>query len=258
MTPPATPSLAPAGPLGARGERLRVALVGANAWLVCGVIPVAQAAGHPLGAIAALGLGLVVLAAGVLALGRERSATVAGWLLLALFPALLALGLALPIELHAPEALSPGVAVFGAVAFVAYGMVAARAVARPPGTRASTRHALTATPRAREDVGKLVARRALLAVVAIAALGLVAVAPFAEAGQLVRAFPGAPGEAAVMATVVGGVLASLLAGALLGPGLRAARVARPVVGRALVVRVLTLFGVAVLGVVAYLVWRVAQ
>jgi uncharacterized membrane protein len=131
-------------------------------------------------------------------------------------------------------------------------------VARPRGTRSSTRHALTATPRAVEDRGKLVVRRGLVGMVAVGAIVLVGVAPFVEARELARVYPGAAGEAAVTAAVVGGVLATLLAGALLGPGLRAVRVTRPVVGRGLAFRVTALLVVAALGAVAYAVWRASQ
>src|SRR5262249_51675741 len=81
-TAPAVPSPMPAE---ARWEGLRVALVGLNAWLVCGVIPIALGTTHPIGAVAALVLAAIALAVGIFILSQDGGEGAGGLALLALF-----------------------------------------------------------------------------------------------------------------------------------------------------------------------------
>ncbi len=207
-----------------RRDVTRIALLGLNAWAVALAIPVLHAAGGSTAARVAALLGpLVALALGVLALrGGHRAAPSA---LLVGFPTALALALGTRAELHGADGHTPLTLVAATLSFVAWGAAAARAVGRPPRTRVATREPLG--PRAEAVPGsgrRTAARRALLGITALGALAIVSVAPtLTGGGDAERAWGDAAAEGALLATVTGGALATLVLALFVGPALRAPR-----------------------------------
>lgn len=217
----ATPGGAPRG---AGLDVPRVAVLGINAWAVLLAIPLAYAPGALGWARAAtLALPLAVLTAGTLTLRRLSAG--AGWLLLAGFPAALAAVMAARPELRALDAYPPLGLALGAVSLAAFGGAAAFAIGRPRSTRRTTRQPLASPPSPLPGAARrTVARRLLLGVATAGALALVAVAPaLGGRTEATRAWSDAAEQGALLASVVGSALATILLGVFVGPALRANR-----------------------------------
>lgn len=202
----------------------RVAVLGVNVWAVLLAIPLAYGPG-PLdwARASALALPLAVLAAGTLTLRRLSAG--ARWLLLAGFPSAVAVVMAARPELRALDAYPPLGLALGALSLAAFGGAAAFAIGRPRATRHTTRQPLASPPSPLPGAARrTLARRLLLGGATVGALALVAVAPAlgGRAGAT-RAWSDAAEQGALLASVVGSALATIVLGVFVGPALRANR-----------------------------------
>jgi hypothetical protein len=210
----------------AQADAVTVGLLGLNVWAIALAIP-ALGATHTasigfvsglLGPLVALGLALAALRARHPA---ARLTTLAG------FPTALALGVGARPELQFGEGHTPLTMVLAAASFVAWSAAAARALGRPARGRTATTQPLGphGEPSA-ERRRRTRARRVLLTVTSLGALALVALAPaLRDRGEWERVWGEAAPEGALLTTVAGGALATLVLGALVGPALRAERTA---------------------------------
>ena len=259
----------------------RVALLGLNLWAVVLAIPIGHWSGHttPLGWLL-VGAPLGLLVAGVYALARQHipqvaqekttppgigaaaraSSTIgAMWLLIAGFPSALAAVIASRAELRDLGAASPLDLAIACVSLAAFGGAAAAAVSRPRATRRTTRQPLAAPPDPVPGATtRTTARRVLLGVGAVGALALVAIAPtLGGRAGLEQAWGEGAAEGALLASVAGSTLATLVLSVFIGPGLRAARARpakRPSVQRVLLSVLLVAGG----AISAYLVYQRAR
>ena len=199
-------------------------MLGVNVWAVLLAIPLAYAPG-PLGWARAstLAVPLAVLAAGTLALRRLSAGAM--WLLLAGFPAAVAAVMAARPDLRALDAYPPLGLALGAVSLAAFGGAAAFAIGRPRETRRTTRQPLASPPSPLPGAARrTLARRLLLGVATAGALALVAVAPaLGGRTEAARAWNDAAEQGALLASVVGSALATIVLGVFVGPALRASR-----------------------------------
>jgi|GEM_PF-3270203 len=242
---------------GAGVDLPRVALLGLNLWAVMLAIPMLYAPGSS-GAVRFVWLGapLVVLAAGTLALRRLHESAM--WLLIAVFPAVVAAVIAGRPELSGLDAFPPIGLALGAVSLAAFGGAAAAAVARPRATRQTTRQPLAAPPDPPPGAAKrAIARWLLLGAGALGALALVAIAPvLGGRSGAERAWGDAAAEGALLAVVAGSALGTVVLSVFIGPALRASRprtTPKPSLRRVLLALV-----VVASGVVAYVVYRGAR
>jgi len=206
---------------------LRVAVLGANAWLLTLVLPAWLGAPRaPLATAAAAALPLAALLPGCLQLGAgDPGLRRATWLLLAAFPALLAVGL-LGIEgtLQEPPASGPGW-LLGLASLAAYVVVAAAETGVPrrehPG-RSRPLDDAEALPRDPPATRWL--RRGLLTVSLMGAVALVWF-PVAlpEGAWMDTAWSEAAREARVLVSVVAVALGVAVLTLFVGPALRAHR-----------------------------------
>ena len=243
-------AVARTAPRAASVDAPRLALLGLNLWAVLLAIPAAYSGGAG-GAqrLLLLGAPLLVLAAGTYAL--VRSSPGAMWLLIGVFPPALVAVMATRPELRGLDAYPPLGLALGALSLVAFGGSAAAAVTRPRATRLTTRQALASPPEPVPGAAKrMVARRLLLGVGALGALALVAIAP-ALGGRpaLERAWGDSASEGALLASVAGSALATLVLSVFIGPALRADR--PRTAPRSSLRRALLALLVVVSGVVAY-------
>lgn len=208
-------------------DAVRTAVLGVNAWAVALFVPAIH--GGTEGALALIEViaPLAVLAAGVWALRGGAAATprrAATWGLLAAYPLALALGIVTRPELGALDSYSTPALVVAVLATVAYGAGAAAATARPDAFRAATRKPLGGVAPVPDEPRRRWLRRLLLGAAALGALGLGAIAPsWGERADLERSFGEAAPEAALVAAVIGGALATAIIALFIGPSLRAAR-----------------------------------
>jgi hypothetical protein len=228
----------------------RILLLGLNLWADLLAIPaVYSGAAGGLPRLLLLAAPLLVLAAGTYAL--VRSSAGAMWLLIAVFPSGLVAVMAARPELRGLDAYPPLGLGLGALSLVAFGGSAAAAATRPRATRRTTRQPLASpfepVPGAS---ARTLARRLLLGAGAVAALALVAVAPAlgGRAGAE-RAWGDAASEGALLASVAGSALATLVLSVFIGPALRADR--PRTAPRSSVRRMLLALLVVVTGAVAY-------
>jgi hypothetical protein len=164
------------------------------------------------------------------------------WLLIAVYPAVVAAVIAGRPELSGLDAFPPVGLALGAVSLAAFGGAAAAAVARPRATRQTTRQPLAAPPEPPPGAAKrAIARWLLLGAGAIGALVLVAIAPVLG------------GRTAVVA---GSALGTIVLSVFIGPALRASR-ARTTPRRS-ARRVLLALVVVASGIAAYVVYRGAR
>ncbi len=243
---------------GAGVDLPRVALLGLNLWAVMLAIPMLYAPPASSGTLRFMWLGapLLVLAAGTLALRRLHESAM--WLLIAVYPAVVAAVIAGRPELSGLDAFPPIGLALGAVSLAAFGGAAAAAVARPRATRHTTRQPLAAPPDPPPGAAKrAIARWLLLGAGAIGALVLVAIAPV-RGGRpgAERAWGDAAAEGALLAVVAGCALGTVVLSVFIGPALRASRARTTPKGS--LRRVLLALLVVASGVVAYVVYRGAR
>jgi hypothetical protein len=210
-----------------RLDAIRTLVLGIHAWAVVLFVPAVHAGASGATAIITLIAPLALLWLGVLALrrrdqpGMERAAT---WTLLAAYPFALAVVLALRPELAALDAFSTPVLVLAVIALVGYAAGAASATGRPRAVRSATRRPLGSVSPVPVDRRRVLGRRALLGVASVGALLLAVVAPtWGGRAEIERAFGRAAPEAALVAAVVGGALATVAIALFFGPTLRATR-----------------------------------
>lgn len=201
-------------------ELLRVSLLGLNAWVVTLLVPSLFVGLDPLQGLVT-SAPLLVLGAGVFAHRRGASAA---WWLLGGFPAAIGAVLAWRDELAARDAHGLLGLTFAALSLLAFAAAAAHASARDlRGARAEVQ-----SPLGREAVieppARRWTRRALLGLSAAGALAITLVAPVLGGRDArVERWGEAADDAAVLTALVGGVVACLALGAVIGPSLRADR-----------------------------------
>lgn len=200
--------------------RLRVALLGLNAWVVALLVPSLHIGLGSLDAIVT-SVPLVVLAIGVAMLGGNRDR--ARWALLAGYPASIGAVLAFRTELTERDAYGLFGLALAALSLLAFTAAAAHAcsLVRPSG-------ALTQTPLERDPVAEPFsrrwARRALLAITAAGALAVTLIAPTATSRrEQVERWGEAADDATVLTSVVAATVACIAIGIVVGPALRATR-----------------------------------
>ncbi|HJL17226.1 MAG TPA: hypothetical protein RMH99_16280 [Sandaracinaceae bacterium LLY-WYZ-13_1] len=200
-------------------------LLGVNAWLVSYLLPTLHVGAGDAWMVLGASAPLMVLAAGVALLGPRPGW--ARWVLLALYPPALGAVIAVRRELGAHEAYDETTSLLAVAAWLAYATAAAHASTRDRRVKPASPHPLVGKQPVREPPARRWLRRGLLAT---AATGGFAVAVLAPALGARRARTEAWGEAAddgaVLTSVVAAVVAAAALGAIVGPGLRAARAPR--------------------------------
>lgn len=198
--------------------RVRLALLGVNAWLVTLLVPSLHLDRGFDRALLIAVAPLLVLAAALWVPHRGA----ARWGLLAGYPAALAAALGARGELAERGAHGTLGLVLAALSLLAFVAAAAHASSRAPGS------AQRQTPLEREPVAepptRRWVRRALLAITATGALAITLVAPaLASRRERLERWGEAADDAAVLTSVVAATVACFAVGVIVGPALRAAR-----------------------------------
>lgn len=205
-----------------RGEQARVAVLGANAWVVAILVPSLHAGLGGVVSMLASVAPLPVLVLGVLALPTRVAR--ARWTLLAAYPAALGAVFAYRPELGQLGALGVALASLSLLAFVA---ASAHAVGRDRGAKTADTQPLAGKDPVFEPAARRFVRRALLGVSALGALAVTVLAPILGGRhERVARWGEAADDATVLAIVVGAIASAIALGALVGPTLRATRAAR--------------------------------
>lgn len=244
-------------PSEARGDLLRVGLLGLNAWAVVLAIPALDASGARTAGLFAALLGPLAALALALAAIHTRHAAQALAALVG-FPAALALGVGARPELQRGGGHTTLTLCLAVLSFLAWAVAAAHTLGRPTPGRATTVQPLGSH---RESVPerrrRAYARRALLGVASAGAFALTAVAPTQlDRDAFEQAWGAAADEGALLATVVGSALAALMLGGIVGPALRAER--RPSAPRPAWLRVVFAVAAFATGVAAWAVYARAR
>lgn len=232
----------------ARIEVFRVGILGLNAWLVLLVLPMSFAGIRTLAAPALVVLPLLALGLGTGALVAFRRA--APWLLLAAYPAALAIVAAALPSFVAQEPWAPFGMLLGVLSLLAYGARAALATGRPDRLRASTPRPLGSIPPLRETPGRARMQKVVLGVTGAGALAIAALAPpLASRSELEPAWGAAASDAAILVAVVAGAVAAVAIGLVVAPATRADRT-RPPSTRQVRRRVVALLLAVTMGMIA--------
>lgn len=203
-----------------RQLKLRVALLGLNAWVISLLVPMLHVGVDPKGALIT-SLPLVVLGLGLAALGRNVEH--ARWLLLAGYPPSIGGVLAWRSELTVREVHGTLGLALAALSLLAFTAAVARACAPTPRNLASPPVRLERAPVA-EPARRRWLRRALLGISGAGSLALVLLAPtFLSRSERLERWGKAADDATVLAIVVATVLSCALMGMVVGPALRAPR-----------------------------------
>ena len=235
----------------ARGATLGIVLLGLNAYAVALLLPVAHVG---LGGALDSALMIAPLAAlfgGAALVGRGQRRDLERALLLAVFPATLAIALALRRDLAAQGALD-GVGLMAAAASsLAYAAYAARLSARPEHLRVTRVQPLPLAARLDEPAERRWLRRGVLATTACGAFLVAVLAPaLGDRSELVERWGEAADEATVLAAVLGASASVLAIAAIVGPALRANRPGHPAPSR----RTARLAVAATIAAVAFMFW----
>lgn len=219
---PPTPEERDWAPTVTGAQKLRVGLLGANAWLVVYFIPTLHLGLGSYGQNALALMPLVVLALGVgwLTEHRER----ARWCLLAIYPPALGASIAVRTDLVERGIFDELVILVGLASLIAHVAAAAHACSRPPSQKHSTSHPLMAKAPVVEPRARRFLRRALLAIAAVGGFAVVGVAPsWTGRAERTERWGEAADDGAVLTIVVAAVTAAFALGAIVGPALRAER-----------------------------------
>lgn len=217
-----TPGFVARSPRVTGADRVRVGLLGLNAWTVVFLVPTLHL--PEVGAVAwlAAAAALAALGAGWAALGRRGE--LARVLLLGLFPPALGLGVAASPELVEREVFDPITVLLAGASLLAFVAVAARVSARHEALKPATSQPSSTRDPVGEPGVRRWTRRALLALAAAGGFGMVAVAPvWTDRAARVAHWGEARDDGAVLAIVVAAVVAAFALGGVVGPGLRAER-----------------------------------
>jgi len=228
---------------------LRVWVLGVNAWAVLLLLPCLLAGPRSAMHLIWLAAPLLPLALGGALLARAR--TIAAWVLLGVFPTLMAAVVAIVPRLVVQPAYSTTGIVIGAISSVAFGAGAALASGRPEGLRTSSRRPLGSVAALSEAPRRSRLRWAVVGTAVAGATVLAVVAPFHGGVAAYQAVWGPAGpEAGVMSAVVAGTLAAAALALFVGPLLRADR-GRPPSRRAVRRRVTALLMSVAIGLAFY-------
>lgn len=204
-----------------RSDAWRVALLGANAWVVVVLAPTLHL-GADLAALAIALLPLPALGYGIYAL--ERRIEHARWALLLGVPAGMGGVLALARPLTEHDAYGTAGLVLAAASLLAFVAASASAVARERATTPVVTQPLVGKEPVVEPAARRVLRRALLALAAVGAFAITVLAPaLSDRRERVERWGEAADDATALASVVAAVIAALALGTLVGPALRAQR-----------------------------------
>jgi hypothetical protein len=213
-------------PLETRKDRLRLAVLGVNAWLVVLVIPSVHAGVVSAIDLVTFGAPLALLVAGILLL-RGDEPRFARWSLLAAFPAAVGALIATKPGLVELDAYGVFGASAGALSLVAFVATAARAVSRGGRTMTSETQPLVGKEPVVEPAQRRWMRRALLALATLGVFALAVVIPaWPDRRERMASWGEASADGAVLATLVSALVAAVALGTLVGPGLRAERPTR--------------------------------
>jgi len=203
-------------------ERIRVGLLGLNAWIVVYLVPTVHLG---MGDLLSTLLALAPLALLALGLGSlQVRPDVARGALLVGFPPALGLAAAARPDLVARGIVDPLSVGLGAASLLAFVAFAARACVRPDRTKPATAQEGRAREPVVEPASRRWLRRILLAVSALGAAAVVGVAPVAaDRAALAERWGDALDDALVLAVVVASVASAFALGAIVGPALRAER-----------------------------------
>ncbi|MGE0789396.1 MAG: hypothetical protein AB7S26_27225 [Sandaracinaceae bacterium] len=203
------------------GTALRVGILGANAWVVGVYIP-SLFAGAPTEVWTALSfLPLLALAAGVASLEPRPEA--ARFLLLGAFVPLLALVVASRPAL-AQEVFEPTSIAFAAASLAAFVAASAAALTKPRAPRAATVHPLRSKEPVAEPARRRWLRRTLVSATAVGGFVIATIVPaWLTSAERHSAWGDASDDSAVLTAMVASLVAAVLVGAIVGPGLRAQR-----------------------------------
>ncbi|MFK7985662.1 MAG: hypothetical protein AB8I08_06490 [Sandaracinaceae bacterium] len=214
-----TPDAPPVEPDGVHADRLRVGLLGVNAWLVMLLTPVLADGWGSLGSRLGAASPWLALVLGLAWLGRHPER--ARWALLAGFVPLLGLGLVLR-----PDALVPGPYAalslsLCAISLLAYVAAAAHACSRPRVSHPAKHFPIAGRAPLNEASPARWVRAALLGSSAAGAFFAVVIVP--AWGGPNAAWGDASREGAALTTVVAALAGAGALAAIVGPGLRAER-----------------------------------
>lgn len=203
-------------------ERLRVGLLGLNAWIVVFLVPTLYLGlGDLVSTLLALAP-LALLALGVTSL--QIRPDVARGALLVGFPPALGLAVAARPDLVTRGIFDPLTVGLGAASLIAFVAFAARACVRPDRTKPATAQEGRAREPVVEPASRRWLRRILVAVTALGAAAVVGMAPVAaDRAALAERWGDSLDDALVLAVVVATVVSAFAIGAIVGPGLRAER-----------------------------------
>jgi len=211
-------------------ERLRVGLLGLNAWIVVFLVPTLHLG---LGDLlsSALALAPLLMLAGGLGALQVRPDVARGALLVG-FPPTLGLAVAARPDLVEREIYDPLTVGLGAASLLAYVAFAARACVRPDRTKPVTAQEGRAREPVVEPAARRWMRRVLLGVTSLGAAAVVGIAPVAaDRAALAERWGDSLDDALVLTVVVATVAAAFALGAVVGPALRAERKGRATRGR---------------------------
>jgi hypothetical protein len=240
----------------ARLETAGVIALGANAWLVANVLPLAFAGPRSIAAVLLVAIPIAALAAGVWLTSVRPM--LAEWGLFGVFPTLLA---AVSATLPAVTVQTPYSAVGGvlaAISLVAFGAGAAHALGRPLVLREAVQKPLGGIAPVDEEPKRRLLRRLLLGLGGVGALAIAMIAPLAGATEgYEAAFGEHASTAATLIVTLAGAIASAVLVFFVGPSLRSTRVAPPT--RKIARRRFYGFMVSVvLGLLFYLFYRIVS
>lgn len=245
-TPPASGSVpASAGSAAPRAERVRLGLLGVNAWLVTLLVPVLADGWGSLGSRVGAAAPFLALVLGLLWLPRHPDR--ARWALLAGFVPLLGLGLVLRPNALVPGAYAAVSLSLSALSLLAYVAAAARACSRPRVSHPKEHFPIAGRAPLAEASPSRWVRTALLGITGAGAFLAVVIVPAIGAPN---AWGDASPEGATLTTVVAALAGAIALAAVVGPGLRAERrrrARRPPLGRV----VLTALALAALGALGW-------
>ncbi len=213
----------------ARRRVLAVLLLGLNPWLIGVLWPVLTApvfrAANLLGALACL-LPLLLGGAAQGAFGNRPPVPhwVAGALWLAIYPATLAAGLALPPDAPSHESFGPVTLILLWLSLCAFGAAAAQACAPRAPELAATRAALGNEPWDAPELERRGLQHAIVGLCIVGAAAIAVIAPTLGGFEGLEAAWGEAGRAGgVLTAVVAAALAVTTIGVFLGCGLRSDR-----------------------------------
>lgn len=233
--------------------RLRVGVLGLNAWLVVCLIPSLHAGVGSVATFALSFLPLALLAAGLGALDRRDS--LARWVLLGAFPPGLGAWPATRSELRSQDTYDETTMLLAAASMVAYFAAAAHATSRARSTTHATVHPLTGKNPVVEPPPRRWLRRALLAGATIGSVAIAVLAPaLGSRRERVEAWNDAADDGAVLTAVVASIVCALALGGVVGPALRAER-RQPSGASASRRRLVVALSIAVVAAVAWLLLR---